>query len=152
VILISKTQIDVKMKLLTGTWKDAHVLIRKKTSEEELTTTHPEERCFFFTSVLLTCSLLYQHSLNSFLSLLCLVLLLSSKVNSLIHFFFWFQRKERHKRKPFIGSIRTKQSSDKNEFKEQLSNDGLSVVVLSCTFFDEGYLLTEEFVYSLTFN
>ena len=36
------------------------------------------------------------------------------------------------------------------EWLEQLSNDGLSVVVSSCTFFDEGYLLTEEFVYSLT--
>jgi hypothetical protein len=37
-------------------------------------------------------------------------------------FIFSFQRKERHKRKLLIGShsmnIRTKQSSDKNEFKE----------------------------------
>ena len=46
------------------------VLIRKKTFEEELITKHPEERCFF-----LTWRLLYQHSLNSFLSLLCLVLI-----------------------------------------------------------------------------
>ena len=66
-ILISKTQIDVKMKLLTGTWKDAHN--------------------FSFPARLIHWSI-----------------------------FFLFQRKERHKRKPFIGSIRTKQSSDKNEF------------------------------------
>ena len=46
------------------------VLIRKKTFEEELITKHPEERCFFR-----TWRLLYQHSLNSFLSLLCLVLI-----------------------------------------------------------------------------
>jgi hypothetical protein len=68
VILISKTQIDVKMKLLTGTWKDAHN--------------------FSFPARLIHWSI-----------------------------FFLFQRKERHKRKPFIGSIRTKQSSDKNEFR-----------------------------------
>ena len=67
-ILISKTQIDVKMKLLTGTWKDAHN--------------------FSFPARLIHWSI-----------------------------FFLFQRKERHKRKPFIGSIRTKQSSDKNEFR-----------------------------------
>ena len=72
------------------------VLIRKKRSEEELTTKHPEGRCFF-TSVLLTWSLLYQHPLNSFLSLLCLVLifLLCEPMNSflLCLSFLWNEKK-----------------------------------------------------------
>ena len=67
---------DVKMKLLTGTWKDAHNF------------PFPVWFIYFFIGP----------------------------------FFISFQRKERHKRKLFIGShsmtIRTKQSSDKNEFKE----------------------------------
>ena len=64
----SKIEINEKksLALFLGGGGVSLVLIRKKTSEEELTTKHPAERCFFH---------LCLSDLNSFLSLLCLVLI-----------------------------------------------------------------------------